>query len=140
VDLSPIEQLSAGARNHLSDLRLISRHPKSSVLRKRHVRFARVLIDPDLDYSQEVPSIPDSLLHDLPLFVREIRGVARSGVAEPATIMLGHTFIVNDRSHSSYPRPPVRRQYGCWLSRRSVDPVTDLQSWANGRIYDFGMA
>ncbi len=103
--LSPIDQLGAGTSNHFSDLGLICLYPENCVLWERHVGFAPVLVDPYLDYSQQVAPISDSVLDDLPLFVGQMRPIA-SRIAEPA-VMLCHLFIVNDVPEIDYPLSPV---------------------------------
>jgi len=92
--LSPIDQSCAGASNHFCDLGLTCLCPEGCVRWKRHVGFAPVLVDPDLDYSQQVAPISDSVLDYLPSFVGQLRPIAPR-ITEPS-VTLCHRFIVND--------------------------------------------
>ena len=101
MGLSPFDQRGAGTSNHFSDIGLTCFHAGNCLLWERQVGFASVLVDPDLNYSQQVAPISDSVLDDLPLFVGQMRLIA-SGKAEPA-FMLCHHIILKDIAEDDYP-------------------------------------
>ena len=104
VGLSPIDQLSAGTSNHFSDIGVICLHAESCLRWERHEGFAPVFVNPDLNYTQQVAPVSDSVLYDLPVFVGQMRLIA-SGKAEPA-FMLCHHVILKDVVEDDYPLTP----------------------------------
>ena len=92
--------MGAGPSDHFGDLGLICLYPENCVRWERYLGFAPVLVDPNLDYSQEIAPISDLVVDDLPLFLGQIRLIA-SRIAEPA-VVLCHRLIVNDGPEIDY--------------------------------------